>query len=279
MTNSTRNKIISFSISFMVIAAGIIVFIPFLYMFSSSMRTPAEAFKLPPAIVPERFMIENYISLFQSDLPFAKMFLNSSIVTIVTIGVQIVICSMAAYAFSKIDFVGKNFWFLAFLMSMMVTVQATLLPVYIIMSKIHLINKLSSVILISVFNAFGIFLLRQSIASVPNAVIEAAKIDGAGHFRICWQITIPMVKSTIATLVILNFNAIWNDYFVPYIVISKWEKMTVPLGVAAMKGYMGSGNKSVVLAGVTVAILPILLIFLAGQKYIVEGLTASSVKG
>lgn len=279
MTNSTRNKIISFSISFMVIAAGIIVFIPFLYMFSSSMRTPAEAFKLPPAIVPERFMIENYISLFQSDLPFAKMFLNSSIVTIVTIGVQIVICSMAAYAFSKIDFVGKNFWFLAFLMSMMVPVQATIIPVYIIMSKIHLINKLSSVILISVLNAFGIFLLRQSIASVPNAVIEAAKIDGAGHFRICWQITIPMVKSTIATLVILNFNAIWNDYFVPYIFISKWEKMTVPLGVAAMKGYMGSGNKSVVLAGVTVAILPILLIFLAGQKYIVEGLTASSVKG
>ena len=279
MTNSTRNKIISFSISFMVIAAGIIVFIPFLYMFSSSMRTPAEAFKLPPAIVPERFMIENYISLFQSDLPFAKMFLNSSIVTIVTIGVQIVICSMAAYAFSKIDFVGKNFWFLAFLMSMMVPVQATIIPVYIIMSKIHLINKLSSVILISVFNAFGIFLLRQSIASVPNAVIEAAKIDGAGHFRICWQITIPMVKSTIATLVILNFNAIWNDYSVPYIFISKWEKMTVPLGVAAMKGYMGSGNKSVVLAGVTVAILPILLIFLAGQKYIVEGLTASSVKG
>ena len=221
MTNSTRNKIISFSISFMVIAAGIIVFIPFLYMFSSSMRTPAEAFKLPPAIVPERFMIENYISLFQSDLPFAKMFLNSIIVTIVTIGVQIVICSMAAYAFSKIDFVGKNFWFLAFLMSMMVPVQATIIPVYIIMSKIHLINKLSSVILISVFNAFGIFLLRQSIASVPNAVIEAAKIDGAGHFRICWQITIPMVKSTIATLVILNKNAIWNDNFLTYIFIRK----------------------------------------------------------
>lgn len=279
MINSTRGKILNFMISFLVIAAGIVVFIPFLYMFSSSMRTPAEAFKLPPAILPERFMIENYISLFQSDLPFAKMFLNSIVVTAITIGVQVVICSMAAYAFSKIDFAGKNFWFLAFLMSMMVPVQATIIPVYIIMSKIHLINKLSSIILISVFNAFGIFLLRQSIASVPNAVIEAAKIDGAGHFRICWQITIPMVKSTIATLVILNFNSIWNDYFVPYIFISKWEKMTVPLGVAAMKGYMGSGNKSVVLAGVTVAILPILLIFLAGQKYIVDGLTASSVKG
>lgn len=279
MTNSMRNKAVNFIISFLVIAVGIIVFIPFLYMFSSSMRTPAEAFKLPPAILPERFMIENYISLFKSDLPFAKMFLNSVIVTAVTISVQIVICSMAAYAFAKIDFVGKNFWFLAFLMSMMIPVQATIIPTYIIMSKVHLINKLSSVILISAFNAFGIFLLRQSIASVPGAVIEAAKIDGAGHFRICWQITIPMVKSTIATLIILNFNSIWNDYFIPYIFISKWEKMTVPLGVAAMKGYMGSGNKSVVLAGVTVAILPILIVFLAGQKYIVEGLTSSSVKG
>lgn len=224
-------------------------------------------------------MVENYLSLFHSDLPFAGMFLNSVIVTFVTIVIQIVVCTMAAYAFAKIEFKGRNFWFLAFLMSMMIPVQATIIPVYVIMSKIHLINTLSSIVLISAFNAFGIFLLRQSIASVPNAVIEAAKIDGAGHFRICWQITMPMVKSTIATLIVLNFNSIWNDYFVPYVFISKWEKMTVPLGVAAMKGYMGSGNKSVVLAGVTVAILPILLIFLVGQKYIVEGLTASSVKG
>lgn len=279
MTRSKNNKMWDMVISTMVIIGGIVVFIPFLYMFSSSMRTPAEAFKLPPAILPERFMVENYLSLFHSDLPFAGMFLNSVIVTFVTIVIQIVVCTMAAYAFAKIEFKGRNFWFLAFLMSMMIPVQATIIPVYVIMSKIHLINTLSSIVLISAFNAFGIFLLRQSIASVPNAVIEAAKIDGAGHFRICWQITMPMVKSTIATLIVLNFNSIWNDYFVPYVFISKWEKMTVPLGVAAMKGYMGSGNKSVVLAGVTVAILPILLIFLVGQKYIVEGLTASSVKG
>ena len=249
-----KRKLSDFILSLLVLLAGIIVFIPFMYMFSSSMRTPAEAFKLPPAILPERFMIENYIQLFKSDLPFAKMFLNSTIVTGITIVIQIVVCSMASYAFA-------------------------IIPVYMMMSKLNLINTLSSIILISAFNAFGIFLMRQSIASVPDAIVEAAKIDGAGHFRTCWQIVIPMVKSTIVTLIILNFNSIWNDYFIPYVFVSKWEKMTVPLGVAAMKGYMGSGNKSVVLAGVTVALLPILIVFLIGQKYIVEGLTASSVKG
>ncbi len=273
-----KRKLSDFILSLLVLLAGIIVFIPFMYMFSSSMRTPAEAFKLPPAILPERFMIENYIQLFKSDLPFAKMFLNSTIVTGITIVIQIVVCSMASYAFAKIRFAGRNFWFMAFLMSMMIPVQATIIPVY-MMSKLNLINTLSSIILISAFNAFGIFLMRQSIASVPDAIVEAAKIDGAGHFRTCWQIVIPMVKSTIVTLIILNFNSIWNDYFIPYVFVSKWEKMTVPLGVAAMKGYMGSGNKSVVLAGVTVALLPILIVFLIGQKYIVEGLTASSVKG
>ena len=183
-----KRKLSDFILSLLVLLAGIIVFIPFMYMFSSSMRTPAEAFKLPPAILPERFMIENYIQLFKSDLPFAKMFLNSTIVTGITIVIQIVVCSMASYAFAKIRFAGRNFWFMAFLMSMMIPVQATIIPVYMMMSKLNLINTLSSIILISAFNAFGIFLMRQSIASVPDAIVEAAKIDGAGHFRTCWQI-------------------------------------------------------------------------------------------
>ena len=144
-----KRKLSDFILSLLVLLAGIIVFIPFMYMFSSSMRTPAEAFKLPPAILPERFMIENYIQLFKSDLPFAKMFLNSTIVTGITIVIQIVVCSMASYAFAKIRFSGRNFWFMAFLMSMMIPVQATIIPVYMMMSKLNLINTLSSIILIS----------------------------------------------------------------------------------------------------------------------------------
>lgn len=109
-----KNKIVNLIISFLVLIGGIIVFIPFLYMFSSSMRTPAEAFKLPPAILPEKFMIENYIQLFHSDIPFGRMFLNSTLVTVVTLFVQIFICAMAGYAFAKIKFVGNRIWFLAF---------------------------------------------------------------------------------------------------------------------------------------------------------------------
>ena len=155
-------------------------------------------------------------------------------------------------------------------------------PSYIMYTQVfHMKNSILALLIPTLlFNGFYIILYKNNFASnIHPALVEAAKIDGAGHFRTCWQIVIPMVISTIVTLIILNFNSIWNDYFIPYVFVSKWEKMTVPLGVAAMKGYMGSGNKSVVLAGVTVALLPILIVFLIGQKYIVEGLTASSVKG
>lgn len=116
-------------------------------------------------------------------------------------------------------------------------------------------------------------------ATIPDSIVESAKIDGAGHMRICWQIVVPMIKSSLATMVILIFNGTWNDYFLPYIFISSWDKMTLPLGINALKGYMGSGNQSVILAAVSFAVTPILIIFLFGQRYIVEGLTASAVKG
>lgn len=243
------------------------------------MRTPAEAYKLPPAIFPERIMFDNYLSLFASDIPFGQMFLNSTIVTASVIIGRLFVGCLAAYATAKIKFKGANFTFLLFLLSMMLPVQATIIPTYIVMSKLHLVNTLWSLIIPGFFDAFTIFLMRQSMSTIPDAIIESAKIDGAGHFRICWQIMVPMVKSTLATLVVLSFNGVWNDYFSPYIYLSDWDKMTVPLGVAAMKGYMGSGNPSVVLAGVSIAVLPILVIFLFGQRYIVEGLTSSAVKG
>lgn len=268
-----------FIVSALVILLGVVIFIPFLFMFSSSMRTPAEAYKLPPAIFPERVMFDNYTSLFASEVPFAKLFLNSAIVTVSVIFGRLFVGCLAAYATAKIRFKGANLTFLMFLLSMMVPVQATIIPTYILMSKLHLVNTLWALILPGFFDAFTIFLMRQSMTTVPDAIIESAKIDGAGHFRTCWQIMVPMVKSTLATLVVLSFNGVWNDYFAPYIYLSDWDKMTVPLGVAAMKGYMGSGNPSVVLAGVSIAVFPILIIFLFGQRYIVEGLTSSAVKG
>ncbi len=279
MIKSKGKRAGDLAVAALVILFGVIIFVPFLFMFSSSMRTPAEAYKLPPAILPERIMLDNYVSLFCSDIPFGPMFLNSAIVTGCVIIGRLIVGCMAAYATAKIRFRGSSAIFLLFLTSMMIPVQATIIPTFIVMSRLHLVNTLWALIIPGLFDAFGIFLMRQSMATIPDAILESAKIDGASHFRICWQIMVPMVKSTLATLVVLSFNGVWNDYFAPYIYLSDWDKMTVPLGVAAMKGYMGSGNPSVVLAGVSIAVLPILVIFLFGQRYIVEGLTSSAVKG
>ena len=148
---------------------------------------------------------------------------------------------------------------------MMLPIQATIIPIYIMLSRLGLVNSLPGLVIVGVFDSFAIFMLRQSMASVPDSVVESAKIDGASQLRICWGIVAPMIKPTIATMIVLIFNGVWNDYFLPYILISSWEKMTLPLGINALKGYMGSGNQSVILAAVSFAVLPILIIFLFGQ--------------
>lgn len=204
---------------------------------------------------------------------------NSAMVTFSVIVLRLVVAILAAYAIAKIRYRGSNVVMVGFLSSMMIPIQATIIPLYIIMSNLSLVNTRMSLIIIGIFDSFCIFMLKQSMATIPDSIVESAKIDGAGHMRICWQIIVPMVKLSLATMVILIFNGTWNDYFLPYIFISSWNKMTLPLGINALKGYMGSGNQSVILAAVSFAVLPIRIIFLFGQRYIVEGLTASAVKG
>ena len=192
---------------------------------------------------------------------------------------RLFISILAAYAIAKIRYRGSNVVMVGFLASMMLPIQATIIPIYIMMSRMHLVNTLSGLIVVGIFDSFAIFMLRQAMATVPDSIIESAKIDGASHFRICWAIVTPIVKPTIATMIVLIFNGVWNNYFLPFILISSWDKMTLPLGINALKGYMGSGNQSVILAAVSVAVVPILVIFMIGQRYIVEGLTSAAVKG
>ena len=269
----------SLIISMMVLAVGFLVFLPFMFMFSQSMRLPSEAYVMPPDFFPTKWDFTNYATLFFSDLPILSMYLNSLIVTVSTIVTRLFISILAAYAIAKIRYRGSNVVMVGFLASMMLPIQATIIPIYIMMSRMHLVNTLSGLIVVGIFDSFAIFMLRQAMATVPDSIIESAKIDGASHFRICWAIVTPIVKPTIATMIVLIFNGVWNNYFLPFILISSWDKMTLPLGINALKGYMGSGNQSVILAAVSVAVVPILVIFMIGQKYIVEGLTSAAVKG
>ena len=261
------------------IIGAFFMMVPFLWMISTSLRLPSQAYELPPSIIPTKFHYQNYIAVMKSNVPFLKLFFNSAKITFIVVIGQLFTCSTAAYAFARLKFPGRDLLFGILLVSLMIPVQVTLIPIYIGISKIGLADNHLSLILPSLVNAFGIFLLRQFFLTLPKELEDAGKIDGAGYWRIFWLIALPQATASLSALVILTFNSTWNNYFVPLVFITSWDKMTITLGVAALRGYMGSGNLSEMMSGVTLAILPVLIIFLVGQRYIVEGLTTTGIKG
>lgn len=260
-------------------AGAILMFMPFMWMFSTSLRASSESFKLPPAWLPTSFHWENYSAVFQSSVPFLTFAWNSVKVTAaVTIG-QVITCSMAAFAFARLRFPGKNILFILLLASLMVPGQVTIIPVFIIMRQLGLINTHLALILPGLTSAFGVFLLRQFFLTLPQDLLDAAKIDGAGAWKTFWRIALPLAGPAISALVILTFNGSWNNYFFPLIFLNSWENFTLPLGITALRGFMGSGNPSVIMAAVAMTITPVLIVFLLAQRWFIQGVTQSGLKG
>ncbi len=259
--------------------AAILVLMPLAWMFSTSLRPTSESFQLPPAWLPTQFRWENYVAPFESSVPFVDLFINSMRITVaVTLG-QLVTCSLAGYAFARLRFPGRDLLFLLLLASLMVPGQVTIIPIFLLMRDLGLIDNPLAIILPGLISAFGVFLMRQFFKQMPQELFDAARVDGAGHVRSFLQIALPLSGPALATLGIITFNATWNAYFLPLIFLNSWHKMTLPQGIALLTGYMGSGNPSVVMAAVTMAILPVLLVFIAAQRWIIEALTRSGLKG
>jgi multiple sugar transport system permease protein len=255
------------------------MFMPFLWMFSTSLRASSDSYKLPPAWLPTDFRFENYTAVLNSSVPFMMFAWNSVKVTFaVTVG-QIITCSMAAFAFARLRFPGKNVLFILLLASLMVPGQVTIIPVFIIMRKLGLVNSHLALILPGLTSAFGVFLLRQFFLTLPQDLLDAAKIDGAGPWKSFWRIALPLAGPAISALTILTFNGTWNSYFFPLIFLNQWEKFTLPLGVTALRGFMGSGNPSVVMAAVAMTITPVLIVFLLAQRWFIQGVTQTGLKG
>ena len=253
--------------------------IPLIFMFSSSLRPLGDAYKLPPAWFPTQFQYENYLTVLNHRVPFFDFALNSTKITFwVTLG-RLVTGSMAAFAFARLRFPGRNVLFILLLASLMVPIQVTIIPIFLMMSKFKLVDNHLALILPGLTSAFGVFLLRQFFMTMPEELFDAARIDGAGPWRLYWNIAIPQAGPALAALTIITFNQSWNDYFTPLIFINTWENMTLPLGISALKGRLESGNPSVVMAAVALAILPVLILFLAAQRYFIEGVTMSGIKG
>jgi multiple sugar transport system permease protein len=267
-------------IAIVVLGVGAILMVmPFLWMFSTSLRPSAESYKLPPAWLPTQWHFENYAAVFQSTVPFLAFALNSTKITLFVVLGQLITCSMAGFAFARLRFPGRDILFIVLLASLMVPQQVTIIPVFIIMKNLGLADNHLSLILIGLTSAFGVFLLRQFFLTVSQDLIDAAKIDGAGPWMIFSRIALPLAGPSLSALAIITFNNTWNNYFYPLIFLTTWDNMTLPLGITALRGYLSSGNGSVVMAAVAMTILPVLVVFLVAQRWIIQGVTQSGIKG
>lgn len=261
------------------IIGALLMILPFMWMFSTSLRPIQESYKLPPAWFPTEFHWETYAAVFQSSIPIFTFAANSLKVTFfVTLG-QLITCSMAGYAFARLRFPFRNLLFVLLLASLMVPGQVTIIPVFIIMRQLGLVDSHLSIILPFLTSAFGVFLLRQFFLTLPQDLIDAAKIDGAGPWITFLRVALPLAGPSLAALTIITFNNTWNNYFYPLIFLNTWEKMTMPLGITALRGYLSSNSASVVMAAVSLAILPVLVVFLFAQRWFIAGITRTGIKG
>ena len=259
-------------------AASIIILAPVVWTLSTSLRTPAQSFSVPPQWIPLRPDWSNYFDVFQR-VPFATYVVNSFVVTGAIVLGQLVTASLAGYAFARLNFPFRNALFWLVMATVMVPLQATIIPVFVLISSLGLADTLASLILPALPTAFGTFLLRQYFMSMPNDYEEAALIDGANQWQVFYRVYLPMATPGLAILTVLSFNTHWNEFFRPLIFLSTNENFTLPLGVVTLFGYLGTGSVSVVLAGVVLSLIPVLVVYTIGQRYLIEGIAMGGLKG
>jgi multiple sugar transport system permease protein len=267
-------------LAYLVLGFGAITtFLPFYWMVNTSLKSVAEIMRFPPTFIPEVFHFENYTVAFRL-IPFGTFFKNSAFVSITVSVGQLFTCSLAGYAFARLRFPGKNLIFMLYLSTMMVPFAVVMIPLYILMKTFGWLDNLTALIVPALVSVFGTFLMRQFFSTIPKELEDAARIDGCSFFRLYWTILIPVATPALATLGILTFMNHWNDFMWPLIVISQIPNKTLPLGLTmlieqqAIKTPWHLFNA----AGVF-SIVPILIVFTLGQKYYVQGIITTGLKG
>jgi len=258
-------------------ASALLVALPVIWAISTSLRTPATSYNQPPTWLPPDPVWSNYSAVFKS-VPLLTFIINSIVVTGLIVVLQLITSTMSGYAFAMVRFRGRNALFAMVLATLMVPAQTTIIPVYILISRMGLVNTRAALVLPVIAGAFGTFLMRQYFLQMPRELGEAARVDGAGHFRVFLQIYARIAFAPMATLAVLNFSAYWNEFFRPLIFLQDSSKFTLPLGLVALQGNFGTGSVSIVLAGIVLALLPSIAVFLIAQKYLVEGVTVGSFR-
>lgn len=273
-----------FSIHFVLIMVTLLSIFPFIWLISTSLKGPDEnIFAYPPAIIPTDFTLENYTGVWNK-VDFIGYFVNSMIVAGGTVLLNLILSAMAGYPLARMEFNGKKIAFFSILATIMIPFQTIMLPVYLITLKLHLVDSVNNfagfvgLIMPFAVSAFGIFLMRQAFLGIPREMEEAAIVDGCSVWQLFTKVLLPMVKPSLAVLAIFTFIGSWGEFLWPSIVLTKESMYTLPVGVNNLQG-MFSSNWRFIAAGSILSTIPILVFFLAMQKYFISGENEGAVKG
>lgn len=256
---------------------ALLMMFPFIWMVSTSFQSAGALLVPPPQLIPSPIETGNYAEV-ATAFPLGRFLLNSVGVAAVSTVLQVLTSSMAAYAFARLTFRGRDALFLLYIATLMVPLQVTILPLFVEMKYLGQVDSYAGLILPSIASAFGTFLLRQAFLSLPRELEEAAFIDGAGHFTVFRRIVVPLALPALATFGIFAFMASWNSFLWPLVIVNSPDLMTLPVGLSNLQGrYATAWN--LLMAGSTVAVIPILIVYLVGQKYVIRGVTLTGLKG
>ncbi|GAA6617719.1 carbohydrate ABC transporter permease [Scytonema sp. NUACC26] len=259
-------------------AIALATLFPLFWLISTALKSPTEnIFQSPPQLLPSQPTLNNFVTVWQTN-PFGQYLFNSTLVAVLTVGLNLVFCALAAYPLARLSFPGRDWIFVAIVSTIMIPFQIVMIPLYILTVQLGLRNSYLGIIFPGLASAFGIFLLRQAFMSVPKEMEEAARMDGCSELGIWWHIMLPAIRPALVTLAIFVFIGSWSDFLWPLIVIQDESLYTLPLGVAKLAGTF-SLDWRLVAAGSVISIAPVLVLFLFLQRYIVPTETGSGVKG
>ena len=265
-------------IVYLVLLLGcVITLAPFLWMVLTAMKTQVEAVSIPPSILPKHWDISSFLTL-PDKLPFFRMYWNTILTAVIIVVGQLSLCSLAGYAFARIQFPGRNFLFVLCLAVLMIPSSFLILPQYLTIQKMGLLNTLQAIFLPNLFSAFGTFLMRQFFMAIPQELEDAACIDGCSHGRIFLQVMLPLVKPGLVSLGVLTLRFAWNNLMWPMIVNTSPEKMTLAAGLSYLQGQYLTDYPSI-MAGALLSIIPLIIIYAIFQKQFIEGIALTGIKG
>ncbi len=258
------------------IIIAIVTITPAFWMVTASLMKTGEASTYPPTLIPSKITFEHYITLF-TRLDLSRYLMNSLILSITITFISLFFNSMAGYAFAKYRFKGRDKLFRLLVAEMVIPAQVTTLPLFLMLNKMGLVNSYMGVIVTGMATIYGIFLIRQFALTIPDSLIEAARMDGASDFRIYWSVILPLCKPILITLAIFTFMGSWNDFLWPLIIMTDDSMYTLPVALANLAGEHVQDTE-LMMAGSVITILPVMIIFLTLQKYYIKGLMAGGVK-